>query len=40
MAAGTGQNSSSEVRGSRDCVSGGVWLKACLAAVVAVVKPH
>ena len=40
MAAGKGQNSSAEGRGSGDCVTGRVWFKACLAAVVAVVRPH
>ena len=40
MAARTGNNSLDEGRGPRDCVVGGVWLKVCSAAVVAVVQPH
>ena len=29
-----------EVRGSGDCVTGGVWLKACPEEVVSVVRPN
>ena len=40
VAAGTGQRSLAEGRGSGDCFEGGVLLKVCLASVVAVVQPY